>query len=785
MRHAAMTIAILVTVVALFNSGCQPKPKNWGDFNVLKQRAPGPTIPSYHGKEIPRDEYLTWVKWGEEWFRGATFGNERFLTDVVGFMEADVNIPRKGGGWDTQPIFKFFLEAIDGLDGVSGNLYTGNGGGYTNDLVLSFPPGSMLDMNLPLPEKLHTGLDVEAGSPWPIGLVPVPATGQDTSLPYMLDPSRYSAGPKGVGPVPDRKKFRMGFACALCHYSLDVDWDGKPDLKSARPGVETPGSLFKPQDAWAVGNQDLALGWLFITARNPIAALFASGRPGKLSPADAKQWMEEILQKYKTDPHGVKRDIVRGVQLMPRGYFDDTPDAIHNPLQFPVLFTRGNWPYNYDGVMLNASDRNNNVWTVSFDPSEFVGLCKDRGGRTANLLFWMQPGIFSALSAREYADLLVAYSPVAEFVPSQADKLRDDILGTSDGMPGILHTNAVVIIKGTEAYVSKEVMDHPDNAKYNRIRNASEFGADGDKRAQMTGLLGLRVITPPEIKQEYHIDELAKKYGLNADEFVTQAVSLMLDWVEPPRNHTPLLENARKAGLVEKGYEIFKKQGCVGCHAGPFFTNNTIIPLKEIGTDDARAMATEPLQTFVAPEYDPATGEAASGGIFGFIGKLFGSKQKFGYKVVTLRYLWGTAPYLHDGGVGVALQPGSAPAGDDLRILLRRDQQDKLYGMGQILTYRESHSDSYLRPDAALSLQALLLKSEREKVIAANNEAVYPIIGTPDHIAFAAMNIKGVGHEKYIDDVPGGDTITALVAFLLALDDDPGRVGGGYQESSR
>ena len=419
MRHAvvAVSIGVCLVVGTIFVSGCRPKPRDWGDFNALKERSPGPTIPTYHGKEIPHDEYMKWVEWGEGWFRSATFGNERFLTDVVGFLQADVNVPKKGGGWETQSFFKFFLEAIDDLDSVRGNLYSGNGGGYTNDLVVSFPPGSMLDMNLPLPEKLHTGLDVEAGSPWPIGIVPVPAAGQDTSLPYLLDPSKYSSGAKGIGPVPDREKFRAGFACALCHYSLDVDWDGKPDLKSAKLGVETPGSLYKPQDAWAIGNQDLALGWLFVTARNPIAALFASGRPGKLSPSDAKQWMEEILKNYKTDPQGVKREIARGVQLMPRGYFDDTPDAIHNPLQFPVLFTRGNWPYNYDGVMLNASDRNNNVWTVSFDPSEFVGLCTDRGGRTANLLFWMQPGIFSALTAKEYADLLVAYSPVAEFTP--------------------------------------------------------------------------------------------------------------------------------------------------------------------------------------------------------------------------------------------------------------------------------------------------------------------------------------------------------------------------------
>jgi hypothetical protein len=161
--------------------------------------------------------------------------------------------------------------------------------------------------------------------------------------------------------------------------------------------------------------------------------------------------------------------------------------------------------------------------------------------------------------------------------------------------------------------------------------------------------------------------------------------------------------------------------------------------------------------------------------VVAFVRKLTGLKQKYGYKVVTLRYLWGTAPYLHDGGVGIALKPASAPAGDDLKLLLSRSDEDKVIGMGQILAYREANPESYLRPDAALSLQALLLKSEREKVIAANKEKLYPIPGSSDYTSMAGLNIEGIGHEYWIQDQPGGDAIAALVAFLLALDDAPGK----------
>ena len=120
------------------------------------------------------------------------------------------------------------------------------------------------------------------------------------------------------------------------------------------------------------------------------------------------------------------------------------------------------------------------------------------------------------------------------------------------------------------------------------------------------------------------------------------------------------------------------------------------------------------------------------------------------------------------------MKPDRARAGNDLQTLLKRSEQDKLFGMGHILAHRETDSESYLRPNAALSLQAILLKSEREKVILANKEDVYPIPGTSEFTSMASLNIQGVGHQYWIEDENGGDNITALVAFLLALDDKPG-----------
>jgi hypothetical protein len=179
------------------------------------------------------------------------------------------------------------------------------------------------------------------------------------------------------------------------------------------------------------------------------------------------------------------------------------------------------------------------------------------------------------------------------------------------------------------------------------------------------------------------------------------------------------------------------------------------------------------LQTFFAPKYDPRTGTAVSAGLAGFLSKFFGG-ERTGYKVVTLRYLWGSAPYLHDGGVAVTLKHEVQPPGDDLQSLLRRSDNDKIYGVAQILAARDANPASYARANAALSLQALLLSGERDKVVAANKARVREIPGGSGRVSMASIHIQGLGHEFWVNDEAGGDRITALVAFLLSLDDDPG-----------
>jgi hypothetical protein len=411
--------------------------------------------------------------------------------------------------------------------------------------------------------------------------------------------------------------------------------------------------------------------------------------------------------------------------------------------------------------------------------------------------------VYSLLDAEEYADIVVDQSPAVLADPGVRRALKDDILGFSDGIPGLLDPDSVVIMKNELGAVPNCLFTHPENIRKNRIRSQASYGGDASNRGSMMVLLGTRVITRPDVRQKVDLEAWVKRYPqLNPDDFQSDAVSAMLDWLTPPPNRTPLLYNARH--LVRTGYEIFKSEGCARCHAGSFLTDNDVERLyarrgQEIGiaapstsgfrslgrgrgpgllTTPNRSIANRELQLFVAPPYDAENGLATAPG--GPLRGLFGTRP-VGYKTLTLRYLWGSAPYLHDGGVAVSLRPGSVPAEDRLETLLARGEADKMYGMASLLAYREQHQTGEPWPNAALSLQGLLLRSEREKILADNRAPIVPVptgsadnpLNAPSTTSLALLGVQGIGHEFWVNDVPGGERITSLVAFLLALDDDP------------
>ena len=804
--HRTSTIAfasLAASAAALLTSCAHLTPANWPHFDLLRDPKPAAQY-ALGDTPISAEEYARFVKWGAEWFRYTTFGNERVNTDIIGLMQAQVDVPCQTDiahdCYEQKSVLGYFVTALDRLDGVEGNLFSGNGGpdgpGYTSDLVIEFPPGTKLT-GLDVPAHLHTGLDVEAGSSLPIGIVAVPAPAQDQHLPYLVDLS----DPHTNTPP---NKVRLGLTCALCHYSLDVDWDGKADLRSAEYGHADKGSRWKPEDAWAIGNQDLNTGWLFALTANPILGFTVLSGPAGVHDREASmQWVRWVRDNYARSPQAVKKEVVRGMVTHSRGYSDISNNALYDDIQYPLLFTRGGWPYNYDGSLLNAGDRNSSVWTTALDFTGLIGLASDRSSKIQ--LPWEVRSVYTLLDSNVLADLMVFDSPAAHYDPQLAAALRQDILG-ADGIPGMLRPDSAVVVEGAPTGMLPDWVLAAARAK-KLVRKPSQFGSDGAERGAVTALVGVRIRTPPEIATAIDMRALQEAHpGLNPEEVVNDSVSLMLDSLRPPKDTSELV--MRSAGLWSKGYEVFKQSGCEFCHRGPFLTDNLIhrismVPREEtglpappstagfwiprhgrgpaIGTQPDRVLHSRPLRMYVSPNYDPETGKATGAG--SAIDGLVGSKSA-GFKTMPLRYLWGTAPYLHDGGVAISLHPNAAPAGDDLRALLARPASDKLYGMGYVLSAWLAHPETLHRANAALSLQALLLKAERQRVMEGNRVRVIPAphsdaridaLGRPvaELLSAYTLGISGQGHEFWVDDQPGGERVTALVAFLLALDHFP------------
>lgn len=766
---------------------------DWGEFDVLSRPA-CPPHRALGGIAVSDVQYETFLTWGERFFRQGAYGSERSVTDVMGVLGGTVRVSCGPDCSEELAVLDVYVAALDDLDGVAGNLFVGNGAGRTSDLVLSFPPGTTL-YDLPVPERVHTGLDVEAGAVWPLGLQPV-AT--EDNADYLFNPSTWDAGPG----APEGR-FRARLTCAACHYSLDIDNDGVADLDSAKRDTPTPGSPWDPADAWGVGNQDLHFGWLFALSANPLmGAVVLAGDVGTDGPdkaAKATDFVEWLELHWERDTDMVAREVIRGMLVQPRGYADVNSDASFNTMQLPPLYTRHLWPANVNGAIFDPVDRNNTVWSGALDFTGLIGLCEDRGGQTA------VPGEgrfqnIASMDCDSLARMMVEMAPGAVDEAAR-EALITDILGTEDGIPGMLGPEGMVAIPSQGSILPDEVLAAAE--KHGRLRQVSYYGTGAELRGSSLALLGYRLGLPPQEDVELGLAKAAVEVGLQPEEMVSHTLSLMMDWIEPPSNESELL--AASASLVERGREVFSEVGCADCHAGPFFTDNRLVPLSEddvlnfgsprvssttgwrtpqralgpaIETQPERATSARKIRRFASAPYDARTGlpSAASGPI----GNLL-RVQTIGYRTAPLRHVWGSAPYLHDGGVGVAT---TAEVGTDLAAHLR-GVDEAVYGMGQILAVHEAAPSPGFRPDAALSLQALVLEAERERVIAANDAVSITPIGKrvyrpeqEEQVTMASVGVSGRGHAFYLDDVPGGERVTALVAFLLALDDCVGDLPG-------
>ncbi|MDF5713923.1 MAG: di-heme oxidoredictase family protein [Rhizonema sp. NSF051] len=250
--------------------------------------------------------------------------------------------------------------------------------------------------------------------------------------------------------------------------------------------------------------------------------------------------------------------------------------------------------------------------------------------------------------------------------------------------------------------------------------------------------------------------------------FAANAMSAFQNSLVPPANRTPENKQALKSGSVERGAKVFETANCATCHIPPFFTDNKTHPINEIGTNSARAQSRLGLnKLLVEPKlysFDTTIPVSANAEVLDLPTKGIsensttlpsGILPNGGYKTTTLRGLYFSAPYLHDGGA--AVREGSLKVFRDGRF-----QVVDLSGLGLTGTLSQA-----LPADPASSLRALLDRSLREKVVGANK--LNPAL-SPEH-----SNLDGTGHEFYVDSQAGFNPQqqTDLINFLLALDDDP------------
>ncbi|NJL23107.1 MAG: hypothetical protein HC895_23445 [Leptolyngbyaceae cyanobacterium SM1_3_5] len=220
--------------------------------------------------------------------------------------------------------------------------------------------------------------------------------------------------------------------------------------------------------------------------------------------------------------------------------------------------------------------------------------------------------------------------------------------------------------------------------------------------------------------------------------------------------------------ILQRGAQVFDKAGCTSCHVGRYFTNHQIISEREIKSQPSRAKAlsafprifAEPPRTFPPSESVPPSKDLPILTVptditpqkFQQLAYAQGDKSG-GYKVPSLIGLAVTAPYLHDGGVS-ATASAIAPA-DRGRYQVVNESQIGAAGT----------SLQFIPPDPAASLRVLVDRNLRKKAIAANRA----------NRDLQTSNIDGSGHNYWVDRRSGYSSAdqTALIEFLLSLDDDP------------
>ncbi|MCU0548898.1 MAG: hypothetical protein MUC48_06075 [Leptolyngbya sp. Prado105] len=238
-------------------------------------------------------------------------------------------------------------------------------------------------------------------------------------------------------------------------------------------------------------------------------------------------------------------------------------------------------------------------------------------------------------------------------------------------------------------------------------------------------------------------------------------MSVYQNTLAPPPNPAVAEES-----VLKRGAAVFEKANCATCHSGRYFTNHDVIPEEEIQSQPSRALALAKFpQTFIRPETYPNSTpvplpidppvipvpvEITPQKVRDLA---YAINSKGGYKVQSLVGLYVTAPYLHDGGVAASATALNQEADGSYHVA--DPSQMGLSGT----------SMQHIEPDPEASLRVLVDRTLREVAVQANRA----------NADLQSIHSDGSGHYYWVDQQAGftPEDQTALVQFLLSIDDDP------------
>lgn len=500
-------------------------------------------------------------------------------------------------------------------------------------------------------------------------------------------------------PIGLRPDFNI--TCAICHVTLDAAGrrlEGIPngDLNAAALVAITP-------------NTASVLGRLAISVTDP--GLYSSGT-GKLIVNSTGAIVR------LPDPDKIERATDDVVLQVPPGHFESSIDRISNTTQIPHVFTWGLNKFTFDGAFQAGPFRGLSAANSAVHSSE-VNIIANAFD---SALLDMDSQFYDGILLQNAADpaLRLPSTPVRP----------GDWLRTIAPNPVDAELERQVIAPGSGPYPNLK----PTAFTYNGLVWSPDTGA----------------------------------FTFGSGKFLRGAnvMALYQDSLVPPANKTAANQAALASGAVTRGANVFLRAGCNGCHTAPFFTDNRVHPNSVLRMNPARAESRRGLDgRLQAPKlyaFDedvpvrsnatvlnlPLTGISDSPTRLPFV------TREGGYKTLSLRALFLTAPYFHDGGAGVAQGALTYNADGSFTVA----DPSGLGIPGTLNAFRPL--------DAAGSLRAVVDSSLRAQVVATNRASP----------ALVRQNLDGSGHQFFVDPSTGytAREQADLVDFLLSLDDNPG-----------